>query len=190
DAAFANGQTVSTVKVTDASGTQTLDVRKNKDDYYARSSAVKGDYKIPSDLGQALDKSVDDFRNKKLFDFGFNDPKKIGIQQGASDKTYLLSGTDWKLNGQTMDPGAVQSFIDKLRDLTATKFVMTGFTTPVAAITVTAKTTEKVEFSKSPDGYVARRENEPTLYQLDAKTVDAILEAGRAIKPAASSAKK
>jgi hypothetical protein len=190
DAAFASGQTVSTVKVTDASGTQILDVRKNKDDYYARSSVVKGDYKIPSDLGQALDKSVDDFRNKKLFDFGFSDPKKVGIQQGASDKTYVLSGRDWKLDGQTMDPGTVQSFIDKLRDLAATKFVTTGFTTPAAAITVTAKTTEKVEFSKSPDGYVARRENEPTLYQLDAKTVDAILEAGKAIKPAASSAKK
>src|SRR5207302_340607 len=71
DAAFAAGQAVGTVKLTDASGTQTLDVRKSKDDYYARSSVVKGDYKVASDLGQALDKGVDDFRNKKVFDFGF-----------------------------------------------------------------------------------------------------------------------
>ena len=83
DAAYATGQTVATVKVTDASGTQTLDVRKNKDDYLRQSSVVKGDYKISSDLGKALDKSVDDFRNKKIFDFGFSDPKKIEFSSGA-----------------------------------------------------------------------------------------------------------
>ena len=190
DAAFLNGQTVATVKVTDAAGTQTLQVHKNKDDYYARSGAVKGDYKIASDLGQALAKSVDDFRNKKIFDFGFSDPSRINVQQPGSDKTYTLSGTDWKLNGQTMDPGAVQSMIDKLRDLTASKFVTVGFATPAATVAITAKKTEKVEFSRNADGYIARRENEPTLYQLDAKSVDAILEAGKSIKPAAPSKKK
>lgn len=189
DAAYASGQPVSTAKVTDAAGTQTLEVRKNKDDYYAKSSVVKGVYKVSSDLGKELEKPLDDFRNKKIFDFGFNDPTKIEVQQGSTDQNYVRSGSDWKLNGLTMDAGSVQSFIDKLRDLSATRFVSSGFTNPALSITVTSndgKRVEKAEFSRSGDGYVARRENEPALYQLDTKAVDDMLGASKAIKPAAA----
>jgi hypothetical protein len=192
DAAYASGKPVGEAKVSDAAGTQTLDVRKNKDDYYAKSSVVKGIYKISADLGKELEKPADDFRNKKIFDFGFSDPAKIEVQQGASDKTYVRSGTDWKLNNQTMDPGNVQAFIDKLRDLSAAKFVSTGFTTPALTITVTSndgKRVEKAEFAKTSDGYIAQRANEPALYQLDAKSVDDMLEASNTIKPAASQKK-
>jgi hypothetical protein len=193
DAAYASGQPAGVAKVTDASGTQTLDVRKDKDDYYAKSSVVKGAYKVSSDLGKALEKSLDDFRNKKIFDFGFSDPNKIEVQQGGSDKVYARSGSDWKLNNQTMDPGQVQAFIDKLRDLSAAKFVNEGFTAPAVTITVTSndgKRVEKAEFAKASEGYVARRGNEPALYQLDTKSVNDMLDASNAIKPAASRAKK
>src|SRR5581483_6798590 len=193
DAGYASGQPVATAKVSDSGGTQTLEVRKNKDDYYAQSSVVKGIYKISSDLGKELEKPLDDFRNKKIFDFGFSDPTKIEVQQAASDKVYLKSGTDWKLNGKTMDAGSVQALIDKLRDLSAAKFVSTGFTTPDLSVTVTSndgKRIEKAEFSKSGSGYVTRRQNEPALYQLDAKAVNDILESGNSIKPVASASKK
>jgi hypothetical protein len=192
DAAFASGQLVATAKVTGISGTQTLDVRKNKDDYYARSSQVKGAYKVSSDLGKEVGKTLDDFRNKKILDFGFSDPTKIQVSGSTGDKTYNRNGTDWKLNNQVMDPGTVQAFIDKLRDLAATKFVTSEFTSPVATIAVTSnegKRSEKVEFAKTGDGYIARRSNEPALYQLDTKAVDDMLEASKAIKPAASGKK-
>jgi hypothetical protein len=45
-AAFARGTEIGTAKVTDASGVQSLQVRKDKDTYYAKSSAVEGAYKI------------------------------------------------------------------------------------------------------------------------------------------------
>src|SRR3954463_7627009 len=77
EANFASGKLVASAKVSDASGTQTLEVRKNKDDYYAKSSIVKGAYKVNSDLGKELEKTPEDFRNKKLYDFGFSDPTKI-----------------------------------------------------------------------------------------------------------------
>src|SRR5579875_737933 len=75
-AAFAGGTPAARVKVSDSSGTQTLDVRKKGSDYYAKSSVVPGVYKVSGDLGQAVSKSLDDFRNKKIFDFGFNDPNQ------------------------------------------------------------------------------------------------------------------
>jgi len=186
EANFAAGKVVATAKVSDASGTQTLDVRKNKDDYYARSSVAKGSYKISSDIGKELEKTPEDYRNKKIFDFGFSDPTKIDITGSAGDKSLVRSGTDWKLNGQTMDSGSVQTFVDRLRDAAASKFVPTGFTTPVFTATVTSnegKKTEKVEFSKSGDSYIARRGNEPSLYQLDAKVVNEMVDAARSIKP-------
>jgi Domain of unknown function (DUF4340) len=64
-AAFARATPLATAKVTGDAGVQTLEVRKNKDDYFAKSSVVDGIYKVDSSLGQGLDKKVDDFRQKK-----------------------------------------------------------------------------------------------------------------------------
>jgi Domain of unknown function (DUF4340) len=189
EAGYAAGQPVATAKVTDAAGTQTLTVRKSKDDYYAQSSVVKGSFKVNADLGTGVDKGLDAFRNKKIFDFGYSDPTKLQVRNGSSDSIYQKTGSEWKLNGKTMDAAGVQSVIDKLRDLAAVKFVETGFTTGTIEIDVTSndgKRVEKVSFSKVPDGYLARRENEPALYQLDAKAVDDILKGIGEIKPAAS----
>ena len=192
-AMFAAGQPVATAKVTDASGTQTLDVRKNKDDYYARSAVAGGVYKVSSDLGKELEKTVEDFRNKKVFDFGFSDPTKFELTGTAGEKTYQRSGTDWKLGNQVMDAGTVQAFIDKVRDLAATKFATTGFATPEFGVSVTSndsKRIERVEFAKAGDGYLARRGSEPALYQLDSKAVKDILDASKAIKPSTPPPKK
>lgn len=190
---FASGTPIATVKVTDPSGTQELQVRKIKDDYYAKSSSVEGVYKVSNDLGTGLDKTLDDFRNKKLFDFGFSDPTKIEMHDGA--KSYLLtkSGEDWMSNGKKMDVTSVQGFLDKLRDLSASKFVDTGFTAAAIDITVTSndgKRVEKVLFSKNADKYVARRENEPSLYELESKTVDDLQKAAGDVKPAANTPAK
>jgi Domain of unknown function (DUF4340) len=64
-AAFAQATPLATAKVTGDAGVQTLEVRKNKDDYFAKSSTVDGIYKVDSSLGPALDKKIDDFRPKK-----------------------------------------------------------------------------------------------------------------------------
>ena len=56
--AFASGTMVATAKVTTESGTQEVQVRKNKDNYYAKSSVVEGMYKISNDLGQELGKNL------------------------------------------------------------------------------------------------------------------------------------
>jgi hypothetical protein len=187
--AFAAAAPVATAKVTAESGTQELQVRKNKNDYYAKSSAMEGIYKVPSTLGQALDKNVEDFRNKKLFDIGSDDPNKIEIRDGS--KAYFLtrSGEDWwSGSAKKMDAGTVQELIDKIRDLSASKFVDSGFTASLIDLTVTSndgKRVEKVAISKAGDNYIAKRENEATLYQLDSKTVDDLRKSAGDVKPAA-----
>lgn len=183
-AAFASGAKVATATVSDSSGDQTFEVRKDKDkNYYAKSSAVDGVFKISSDIGDALDKDVDDFRNKKLFDFGFSDPTKIELK-GA---TYTKSGDKWMAGAKTMDNGSVQSLIDKLRDLTATKFGDKSGGDPVLEVTVTSsdgKKVEKVTIRKQGSDYFAQREGEPSIYVLDGKAVDDLQAAASGIKEA------
>ena len=62
---FAHGTAVGTAKLTGDTGEQTLEVRKNKDDYYAKSSATEGTYKVDSSIGPTFDKKLDDFQPKK-----------------------------------------------------------------------------------------------------------------------------
>jgi hypothetical protein len=187
-AAFASGMPVATVKLTDPSGTQQIDVRKDKADYYAKSSVVPGVFKTTPDLGTGVDKSIDDFRNKKLFDFGFTDPGKIEMHANSKFFGLQKGGDDWFSSGKKMDSVSVQSFLDKLRDLSASKFVDTGsLGTPNIDITVSSadgKTREKVLIAKQGTDYVAQRENEPALYRLDAKTVDDLTQAASDVKPA------
>src|SRR5207237_1123564 len=57
--AFGAGTKVAASTVADSAGTQTIEVRKDKDkNYYAKSSAVEGIYKVAADLGDGLDKDL------------------------------------------------------------------------------------------------------------------------------------
>jgi hypothetical protein len=187
-AAFGSGTAAATAKVTDASGTEELQVRKSKDDYYAKSSAVEGVYKVSSDLGTALDKSVDDFRNKKLFDFGFTDPEKIELHDGG--KAYFLTkgGSDWfSADGKKVDAVGAEALVGKVRDLAASKFADSGFGTAEVEVTANSnggKSVEKVLISKDGDHFVAKREGEPGLYQLDPVVVRGLEKAAEDMKPA------
>jgi hypothetical protein len=189
--AFTKATPLATAKVTDESGTQELQLRKSKDTYYAKSSAIEGTYKIDSQLGKALDKGVDDFRNKKLFDFGYNNPNQVELHSGS--KSYFLTrdsagSEDWWSNGKKMDAGSVEPLVSDLRDLSAGKFVDSGFSNPTIDVVVTSqdgKRVERIQIAKSRDHYVAKRESEPALYQLDAKNVDDLLKAADDLKPAA-----
>jgi hypothetical protein len=187
DSSFASAAPVATVTVTDSSGTQTLEVRKAKDTYYAKSSAVEGVYQTTTDLGEALDKSVDSFRNKKLFDFIYEEPNKIDLHSGTSSWSFTRNGDDWWSNGKRMDPDTIDALVSKLRDLTADSFVSSGFTAPDLSVTVTSnegKHTETVQIAKAAHECIARRANEPSLYRLDAGALDDLTKAAAAIQPA------
>jgi hypothetical protein len=190
-AAFAGGQKTVIAKVTGAEGTETLEVRKTKsgtaDDYYAKSSMLEGAYKITKEVGDGLNKTLEDFRNKKVFDFGFNDPNRIEIKDGGQSKVIEKSGTNWTSGGKTMDSISVQNLIDKLRDLSATKFADSGFTTSSLELTVVSndgKRTEKVQIAAAGPNFLARRDNDSSLYELDAKAVNDLREAAAGVQPA------
>jgi hypothetical protein len=185
--AFSSGAPVATVKVTDASGSQELQVRKSKDEYYAKTTAMDGAYKVSKEFGEAINKNLDDFREKRLFDFAEGNPEKIEMHSGT--KAYFLtrSSEDWWSDGKKMDPVSVDSLVREIRLLSAQKFGASRFSSSAIALTVTSndgKRVETVRLSKSGTGYVAKRENDPLLYDLEAKGVEDLQKAADDIKPA------
>lgn len=189
DSAFAKDTTVATVRLTDESSTQQLQIRKAKDVYYAKSNLVDGVYKIDTSLADVIDKKVDDFRNKRLFDFGYSEPNKLEIHTSTKAYSLLRGGQDWWDNGKKMDEDSMRSLISSLRDLSADKFVESGFTTPEIDATVTSddgKRIEKVQISKSGANYIAKRENDGTLYQLTTTAVDDLQKSLAGVKAAST----
>ena len=190
DVAFVRGTLVATVRVTDESSTEQMQIRKNKDAYYGKSSVIEGAYKLDSSLGEEVSKKVDDFRNKKLFDLGYADPSKLEIHAGSKTYTLLRGGQNWWDNGKKMDESSVATVVSDLRNLSADKFADSGFSTPETEVTVTSedgKRVEKVQIAKSQSDYLAKRDGDPTLYKLAATPVDELKKSIDGIKAATSS---
>jgi hypothetical protein len=187
-ASFASAAKVAVVTVSDPGGNQQLEIRKDKNkDYWAKSSVVDGVYKAPGDLGEGVDKKLDDFRNKKLFDFGWSDPTRVDVRNASGAAvSYTKSGDKWMSGAKQMDPGSVQTLIDKLRDLSTSKFAdaaKPGAAVFEAGVTSNdGKRVEKVTVTKTGNQYYAKREGEPSIYELDAKSVEDLQKAAGEVK--------
>ena len=191
-AAFQSASPFAIAKISGASGTQELEIRKVKDDYYAKSTALSGVYKMAATTATSMDKPLDDFRNKKLFDFGYEDPNKIEIRDGAKSYFFTHSTSDWwGPDGKKLDDSSVQALVGNIRDLAAEKFPDSGFNSPSLEITVSShdsKRVERVSIAKVGSDYIAKREDEPALYQLSSSAISQLEEAAAKVKPVAAPA--
>ena len=148
---------------------------------------MDGVYKVPNELGDAVNKEAADFREKQVFDFGEVDPDKVEMHDGS--KAYFLtrSGEDWWQDGKKMDALSVQDFLRSIRTLTAAKFATNGFSSPAISLVVTSsdgKRVEKVDVAKAGSGYLAKRGDGTALYDLDAKTIEDLQKAAAGLKQA------
>jgi hypothetical protein len=171
---FNNGSKVAIVSVTDPSSTQTLEVRRSSTkDVYVKSSLVEGYWKTAADLAEAVEHGINDFRNRKLFEFGFSDPTQIQVQ----GVTYTKNGDKWMSGSKVMNNTSIQVVIDKMRDLTAGYFAES--TKPgekyleLAVTSDGGKRVEKVTVFRKDTDYWAQREGDNSIYILDIRpTVD------------------
>jgi hypothetical protein len=184
---YASGTPIATLKATDASGSQELTIHKAADGYYAKTTAMGGAYKVPNELGDALNKNAEDFREKRVFDFAEEDPDKVEFHDGSKTVFLTHSGEDyWSGDGKKMDPLSVQDFLRTIRTLTATKFATSGFSTAEISLVVTSKNgkrVEKVDVSKSGSDYLAKRSDGPALFEVDSKAIDDLRKAAGDLKP-------
>lgn len=188
-AAFATSAPLATVRITQPGGVQTLELRKSGTDAYARSTL--GIFKGTPNLGPGVDKSLAAFQNKKLFDFGFDDPTKITYKSKDDDKTFEKSGMDWLMNARAMDSVSVQNMIDKVRDLSATSINDGSIGKAEIELSVVSKKgTEKILIAPSGEDFVAQRDKEPGVYRIAGTAmselrqgISNVQQAAEALKP-------
>src|SRR5437667_112445 len=159
-----------------------------------------------------LDKSVNDLRDKRLLTLESDKISRIELTANKQEIEFGRNKDQWqilrpkplradsaqvdellrKLTDAKMEASSVESLIDKLRDLQASKFLESGFNTPAIDVIVSSndgKRIEKVLISKYKDSYIAKRENEPVLYELGSKLIEALQNSAKDLKPAAISKK-
>jgi hypothetical protein len=178
--AFGSGRLVATAKVVSPDGEGTFEVRESKGEYYARSNMVEGAFKISMDTGTGLNKSLDDLRSKKIFDFSFDDPNKIEFNDNGKLQIFEKSGENWTSGGKTMDSISVQNLVDKLRD-----FGIAGYEAPAVAqaeitITVVSKNgsrTETVEMQAKGTDWSARRMGSNETYRVTGTDITSLRQA-------------
>ena len=196
--AFATAPPLEFIKLTAGSGTHTevdtLDVHKSSTgEFYAKASVYPGACKLDPSIDAALIQSLDDLREKRLFDIGVSTPLNIDYHSPATTVALVRSNTDWYENGKPMDGSSVQALINVLRSVAATSFATTGFAHPDTDLTVVAfdGTAVKVHFQRTKDGgALAKRDDGPSLYLLDADTMNTLTAAIGALKPAPFQPKK
>ena len=179
------------VEIIDEKGSHTLTVAKTRggdEKYYAKSSDMVGTFEISSTATSSLDKKLDDFRNKKLFDFGFKNIARLDVRDDKTDLRIQKQGDAWRLasqNDRELDSVKVQALIDKLRNLTATAypsdratdFARYDLTKPIVEAKVTTEEGAIDEvvasFSREDKAYAARR-GQPSIYEVEVATLKQI----------------
>jgi hypothetical protein len=180
------------VEVTDQDGVHTITVgKRSEDSYFAMSSDLPGGvYEVAKTFAESLNKQLADFRNKKLFDFGFQDPKQLELRDGETRLTIAKKDDKWVAasdGDRELDSAKVQAVIDSLRNLAAKAFASDeaadqpkyGLGSPAIEVTVTpseeGKEQEKAAISSTEkDRVYAAIPGSPTTYELERNAVQEI----------------
>ena len=182
----------------DPAGTHTLTVGKAKDNtYYAKTTTFPGIFRVSNTIADNLAKKLDDFRNKKLFDFGWSDPQKLEVRDGEVRLTIEKKDNKWLSTGagnKELASDKVQALIDQLRNLSAKGFPANdaaaqakyGLGKPLVEARVTSddgKRVERVVVAAGPESrYYAARENEAPTYEIEKSAYDDLHKAAEGLK--------
>ena len=116
------------------------------------------------------------------------DAAKAGVNVRYNAEAKAITGVEGAFTIALTDGGSVQAVIDKLRDLSASKFSETAGGASALVVTVTygeKKKVEKVTINKSGEEYFAQRENDNSIYVIDKAAFEDLRKAISGIKPAA-----
>jgi hypothetical protein len=160
---------------------------KDKDAIYIHSSAIEGVHSGTLELADAVGKAAADYRNTRVFDFGFDDPTKVEVKGAGVQRTLVQASGKWSEAGKALDSVGAQSLVDKLRDLKAKGFLTKAGGATELELTVTSNNgqrNEHVVVTKDGAGYAAKRDGEPEYYALDAQVVGDLRQAAQDVKEA------
>lgn len=191
----------------DDGDSHSLFVARSGDGYFAKTSDMEGVFGVSPAFAESLDRELNELREKKLFDFGFDPVLSIDVQDGDRSVGITKSDNDWTLdsaNDRVLDPEKVQTLIDALRNLVAVEFVSdaapaqrtNGLGNPALKVIVAsgAEPEERQETvilsSPSVPRVFAARVGEPSTYRVEQaasqeleRALDALLERAESATP-------
>jgi Domain of unknown function (DUF4340) len=195
--AWGGAAVVGSVRVTDAAGEHTLEVRRAKAldakgaaAVYVRSSAMEGTHMGTAELADAVGKAAADYRNARVFDFGFDDPGKVEVKGGGLQRTLTQADGKWSEAGKALDSVGAQSLVDKLRELKASGFVTKaggGTELELTVVSSSGQRNEHVVITKDGAKFAAKRDGELEYYALDAQAVGDLRQAAQDVREAVKS---
>jgi hypothetical protein len=170
-----------------ADGTRTAEFRRDKDNtLYARSDDLSGIYPVQSDMESYLKKTLEEFRNQRLFDFGFADVFTLRYEAGGRALNLSKPNEQWQLDGKGTDSAKANKLLDELRAATATLWVdgpAPGTVTAKVQLETAGGSKEQVEFRRNGTECFAVRAGESGYYKLPESVLKGIESAASEISP-------
>lgn len=192
---FSAARPYAVAEIVDASGSHVVTIAEGgPSGYYAKSSDLPGGvYEAPESLATSLDKDLAEYRDRKLFDFGFGDLSRIDVRDGDKRAAIERQDDKWLLStdgGREVVAEQVQALIDSLRNISAIGFPANdaaaqrryGLGTPVieaeTTLALDGATVEKVVITdlSRPQVYAARVGEGPT-YEVEKDAADKVRQA-------------
>jgi hypothetical protein len=172
---FASAKPVGALQMTVGDAVMKLEVRKTSGgEYYAKSSEHEAAYELEGDLGSTLEKELEEYRNKKLFGFGFAAVEKVALNKGGKTEVLEKKDKDWLLGGKKADAERVEELISDLRGMAALKIVKQPLGETYLEITVHTddlKKPDTVRIAKTGNFHYAQRQGEATVFDVDPKLI-------------------
>jgi hypothetical protein len=172
---------------------------EGKSGVYARDASRPMVFVVPKDVADELQKGLNDYRRKDVFEFRPYNAKRLDITRGSDTFVFEKvkgSGKDatekWRRTSPRpgdVDATKMDSLLSKLSNLRAQSFAdaktQTGLNNP--ALTVKAvfdenNRREEVKFGRTAGDVYAGRSDEPGAMKLDTKEFDEALQALDALK--------
>ena len=186
---FASGDRWATITLDRPEGDIDVEIRESLGQYIVRTSQVEGVYQVNPSAGTDFNKTLEDFRDKKLFDFGFDTPTGIEYTSDGETRSIGKVDNDWIERGGVVDSLAMQTLFSRLRDIATELYEGRNFGQPEIEITVTSEkdnqeTMEQVSIAPGGSGYLAKRAGDPQIYQISEAAVSGLRQAIAAVREA------
>ncbi|MCZ2154530.1 MAG: DUF4340 domain-containing protein [Bryobacterales bacterium] len=167
---FRSMSPVAVVEATTSDGVLRAEFRKDKSGaIYASSDELGGIYPVQTDLENFLKKPIEEFRNLKLFSFGFSDVFKLRYHSASRTLNLEHPNDDWRSGDKTVQAASVNKLLDELRGLSGASF-LTGEAPGSVSVTIEIETAggakDHVEFRQSGAELFAVRVGEAGYYKV------------------------
>jgi hypothetical protein len=159
---------------------------------YLRRDADDRVYQVTTRLIEVVERSLDDWRDKRIVLFPADSFGTVEVQRGRTRFAVERYGTGWRIGADQADSSAVDSWIRRLTDATASSFPTqpeidsAKFEPPERSVVIRGRAGQvlvSLSFDSTASGYLVRRKPDGTVFRLDTWTTSQIFVSDSTLRP-------